>query len=359
MATRSNTIIKNILICFFSSILIMLFFYFTVDKKTDKKNGFRRFFNSTVVTLNKQVDLENPGYYIAGFTDNHIYLGTYQTPIHLIECTKSLSGTHHITLHINNNTPFFWKLARLSVDSPHVYITDGIKPTILYGYLNTLSLKAGKDPVCYFTHALNISPYSFIIRSVDSDSNQNILSKIQVDSPYIRKSYGLLKKQVDGLFCTDGKLFYDKEAQRTLYLYFYRNQFICMDTNLNVIYKGKTIDTNVYAKIKTATVTSKKIIFSAPPFSVNKNGCVHNGRLYVLSDLLADNEDPNILTKFEVIDTYSITDGQYLFSFYISKLRNQPIRNFQVMIDCIIVLYDHELCTYNLKFPNDSRFTKY
>ncbi len=75
----------------------------------------------------------------------------------------------------------------------------------------------------------HISSNSAILRKIDIDKRENVLLKSRADQRYV------LRKQVDGLLCTDGYLQYSKQFHQLVYTYRYRNQFICLDTNLNVV----------------------------------------------------------------------------------------------------------------------------
>ncbi len=87
-------------------------------------------------------------------------------------------------------------------------------------------------------------------------------------------------------------LTYDKSLRRVIYLYYYRNQFITFDTNLKLISTGRTIDTNSVAKISIAEIASTKTTtLAAPPLLVNKNCCADNGKLYIQSGLISNNEN--------------------------------------------------------------------
>src|SRR5690606_27633545 len=80
----------------------------------------------------------------------------------------------------------------------------------------------------------------------------------------------LLQKQIDGIICTDGILVYDSEQQRLFYVYYYRNQFLCLNSTLDLLYRGNTLDTISRVKISiTSQNGSHERTLATPPRIVN------------------------------------------------------------------------------------------
>jgi hypothetical protein len=199
----------------------------------------------------------------------------------------------------------------------------------------------------YFTAAANISPNSFAVRAVNAATNENMLLKVQTGPPYVIKPGNPLHKQIDGIFCTDGLLKYDKAANRLVYMYYYRNQCLLLDTNLNLLRTIKTIDTNSIAKISIASDRGN-IMLSAPPAFVNATTCLHADKMYIRSVLLGDNEGPHVMSKNNLVDVYSTTDGHYIQTLYIPKQHEESLREMCIVKDKLIALYAHSYVTYNL-----------
>jgi hypothetical protein len=122
-----------------------------------------------------------------------------------------------------------------------------------------------------------------------------------------------------------------------------------MDTNLNLQYRGKTIDTVSKAKIKVARVSSdNSLTMAAPPLTVNANSCVSHNWLFVHSNLQAKNENAEMFNAASVIDVYNLNNGVYKCSFYIPDYGNKKIRDFWVSGNNLFALNDHYLTTYSL-----------
>src|SRR5690606_3253437 len=105
-----------------------------------------------------------------------------------------------------------------------------------------------------------ISPTNFMFRGIDQINNQNIIGKIDLEKQdNITISNQLIQKQKDGIFDTDGMLRYNSDKNQIIYTYYYRNEFITADSNLNLDYQGRTIDTVKNAVIKIASTNSGQV----------------------------------------------------------------------------------------------------
>jgi len=122
-----------------------------------------------------------------------------------------------------------------------------------------------------------------------------------------------------------------------------------MDTNLSLLYRGKTIDTTSWAKIKVAKINEgKTFVLNAPPLFVNKTCCSYKSLLFVHSALRANNENSERFNAASVIDVYDIMNGVYKFSFYLYDFGGQKIREIGIYHNFLIALHDHYLVTYYL-----------
>lgn len=319
------------------------------DDINHKHNPFVRLFPPHPTKFLKSLNLKYNSYYIAGASGEHIYLGNKTAPLHLVTTNHSLTDSQHIKLHIKNIAQFQFKNIRVAVDSPNFYITDGILPGIFKGCIDEWTATKSKYDSAYFTQLVPIGSNSFALKSVNR-VNENILVKEDVNQPYIKTFPKLLEKQVDGLFCTDGTLNYDPQLAWLVYVYHYRNQFICMDTNFNLIYKGNTIDTNRVAKIEVAKIRSDNAVtLSKPPLLVNKRSCLSGNYLFVQSNLQAKNENIESFNKAAVVDVYAIKDGSYQFSFYLWNYGGKKVDQFYIYKDQLFALFDKYLVMYELQ----------
>jgi hypothetical protein len=301
------------------------------------------------IKFEKAVDVKYSSYYIAGVATNHVYLGNFAAPLHLLDLGMVAADTQHVRLTIDDPELFKFKTIKVRVDSPHFYITDGVRPALLKGQTAAWRARRYMYDSAYFTDAVPISAGSFAIRSISSATHSNILSKESKAAPHVQEAPGVLVKQVDGLFCTDGMMHFNRELNMVVYLYHYRNQFLCMDTSLNLLYAGKTIDTVSRAQIKVAAISSNHVVtLASPPLMVNKKSSASGNYLFVNSGLQAKNEDAETFNQASVIDVYALRDGVYQFSFYLYDFNDEKLQGFKVSGDKLVALFGHYVVVYSL-----------
>ncbi|MGB8194668.1 MAG: hypothetical protein WCF67_22235, partial [Chitinophagaceae bacterium] len=289
-------------------------------------------------------DLHYAGYYVAGFSADSLFMGNYYSPLDMLTVSKNLSGSREIRLAISD-TPKI-KAIYVYVDSPSVYMHAGNPPMLLKSELPGFSLKRYFLKSKPFTAALPLSPSSNVTRSYVSEKKEYDLVK-QVDGPGKPVPGNILKRQVDGFFCIDGSLNYNRKSSKLVYTYRYRNEFICMDTNLHVLYRGATIDTNRLAKIEVASSRQADGTFqsvrSGNSMIVNQYSCLSDRFIFIHSKLVGDNE---YRPKFDIsaaIDVYSLQNGHYITSFYLPALENNKLLGLEVANDLLFAVYDHNL----------------
>jgi hypothetical protein len=332
--------------------ITMSLLYVTMGRTNSTKNGFNRRLPVVKLAATQSVALPYEDFYIAGLTSDRVYMGTIKNALRLFVCDSGLQHIRQVMLDFPDSVRFTIQSARFAVDSPHVYLSDGITPKFFRGDLQHLVMDTFLGRSSYFTAATNISPESFAVRSVNANSGSNMLMKVQGDSPFVVRPPDVLKKQVDGVFCTDGQFKYDKASNRIVYMYYYRNQYIVLDTNLHVLQQVNTIDTNSVAKIKVAsTSASGGTTLSVPPAFVNNTYCLAGGMIFIRSALLGDNESPKVLAKGNIVDVYSLKDGHYIRTLYVPKQHDESLREMCVVNHQLFAVYPKECVVYNL--PQD------
>lgn len=343
-----HLIIACFIIC---SAAVLLVYKISINHN---KNGFIRLFPSHFIDGSRTLDLNLKSCYIAGLSNTKIFLVDYYDPTSMIMTDYNLSSKQKIKFTIPNLSSLTHAL-KVSIDSPNVYIVDGISAMVLHSKFNEKDTVVSILESDNFTLCMPLSPTSFIVRKVDDSLKRNILVKEIISEStkhLITKNTEALKKQVDGFFCTDGFLNYNKRTAKLMYLYAYRNQFMSLDTNLNISYTAKTIDTISRAQITVGTITSEhKTTMSSPPLFVNKSSCTNDEWLFVHSGLLADNESKELFNACAVIDLYSLRDGSYQYSFYIPDDNGARLSEFKVYKDKFVGLHGNQLKVYTLAYP--------
>ncbi len=312
------------------------------------KNGFERiFFPNSLIEINSG-SLDFAAENILDITDKRICLSeNTQRKIVWIDYNLRLLRS---TVYEDGNQND--KVACMHMDSPDLYIFHLNNSKVWLLNLNT-GAKKEYSVMENFNKGVVISKGTCIIRGVDSSFRDRVFKKIMFsDFPHIEEERGVTPKMNDGGFSTDGMLYFDQGSHTMCYTYFYRNGFICLDTNLRPIRYGKTIDTTRFPQVFGTAVNSegKNLSFTllTPPRFVNLKGCVSEGRLFLRSALKADNEDPYEFESNSVLDIYRLGDGDYRGSFYLPAYNGKRANAFQVDRDKLVALYGNRIIIYKL-----------
>jgi uncharacterized membrane protein YphA (DoxX/SURF4 family) len=318
-----------LLTAFMSAGIVVVLFMLSEDIMHHRNNFVRRFAGNAAKV--NEIDLKFSSYYLAGTANNKIYLGNYTQPLLVTVLDSLLHKREKFKIH-PSRTAFLFQSVQVRVLPPDFYLIDGSVPVIFKG--NTKDWKASVkwNGTTAFSHYQLIDSLTLVIRS-----NDNVKGESQLGSLYFgnkseaRFNENLLQKQIDGIFDVDGMLHYDKELQKLIYVYLYRNQFIVADKTLHLSNRGKTIDTISRAQIKVADVKSwheRKL--AAPPLIVNKTSAVCKNLLFVNAALLGKYEPAEMWKEASIIDIYDLNTQSYQGSFYIYNIGKEKLKNFFV-----------------------------
>jgi hypothetical protein len=293
-----------------------------------KENNFIRRFAQHPVTEEKSFDLGANSYYFAGIADSIIYLGNYTAPLLLTTVDTSLIAK--ATFKIQPDTTHKFRSIQVQVQPPHYYVYDGYVPVIYRGQLGRQFARTISFDDFYFSQYQTIDSTSFVFRAQSSTTRSNVLGRLSLRrEPMVNLNEALLEKQVDGVFDTDGQLLRDDVNGELIYIYTYRNEFLVMDAELNLLLKLHTIDTISRAQVKVHTLSDGKHRLDAPPLEVNKNSVVHDHVLFNESDLMGKFESREMWKQASIIDMYRTDRQEYLGSFYIyNRGKNKMSRMF-------------------------------
>jgi len=289
-------------------------------------------------------DLGLAGYYIAGIAANEIWLGNARRPRHLLRVRDSAVDTLKLEL------PDSISQTEIRVDSPDISVSDVGRYDVYSCSLEALTVNDKLINNTFFSEAVPVSRGSVVLRSLDRKENVYVLEKKSRTPSLDQVSNMLLQKQVDGLFCVDGKLSYDRNLNALVYVYFYRNEFFVADTSLNLLWRAHTIDPIDKAQIEVREVKSAGgLKFSKPPLVVNKQSCVAGSYLFVQSALASQHEDLAVFDKASVFDVYNLAaKGAYVKSFYIPDYRDKKVNRFAAVRDKLVAVHGTHLVMYSI-----------
>jgi hypothetical protein len=332
---------------------LVLTLYGLADKIVHEPGSFLRVYRKNAAIMSNSIELPYNSYYIAGTDDEHIYLGNLVNPRLMIVTNLTLTDSQHVTLNFRGlgDKPVY-KSSKIKIRSPYFYYTDGITPCLLRGKIGEWTADKFMYDSSYFDQVELISPYSFAIRTHKAGSLENILGKVKSTKPYNALASDLLQKQIDGVFCTDGMLRYNETLDKLIYTYYYRNEYIVYDTNLNLGYRGHTIDTISKAQIVSKYVPSTNSLTLGQKKVTNKDVCTSGNYLFVSSNLLAKNDFRVMYDVMSIVDMYDLRNNKYVFSFSVPafNVTNAKFREFNIVDNRILLaVYDKYLVKYDLQ----------
>jgi hypothetical protein len=338
--------------CFFSATTIVLALYALNNRIVHAPGSFLRTYQKYTATKVNDLNTGANSYYIAGITDDHIYLGNIVAPLSLLVTNHSLTDTQHVRLRIRSIThQKIYAKTTIKIDPPYFYIADGSMPGVYRGKLGEWEAQRFMFDSAYFTKLVPISKSSFAIRTNNPATLDNVLGKMQTMRPHVKLEPGLLVKQVDGIFCTDGDLLYNENLRKLIYTYHYRNGYVVYDTTLALKYRGHTIDTFSRSQVKVGYVKSNDSRTLTYRRYINLGSSTSGNHLFIHSNLMAKNDPENILQIMSVVDVYDLLRDRYAFSFFVHNYDEKiKMRDFMVFDNkMLIALYDSYVVRYDLK----------
>lgn len=348
-ANKFKTAIKlGIIAIVGSTVIVMLYLY--SEHTMHRENPFIRRFIQGAATKTAEAELRSNSKYYAGTDGSNIYFGDSQAPLHIIAYDTTLKVKRHYKIQLEReNFPFASVQVRIVV--PFFYLMDGTVPVIYKGTISDWKAKLLMyDNNYYFSKAEIIAPDKIAFRAQQLKTLHNILGTfIFKDSLKVQYAPQLLQKQIDGFFDTDGMMQFDRQTQKFIYTYYYRNQFVIADNNLNLIHRGNTIDTTTTANLKVAHIkeTGQRKIASLPK-TVNQVTTVANNLLFVNSKLIGRYEPKEMWKQASIVDVYDIEKDTYRSSIYIYDIEKAKLRQMFVLDNNLYAIIGHQLHKYRL-----------
>lgn len=349
-ATKPNILYTLATIIISTGIVVLLFI--SSEHIMKRENPFVRRFLPHHIDKAEYLDLGVNSYYIAGLTNDTIYLGNYTAPLLITAVPITLKNNTKHTIRIHDTKETFQSL-KVSIVNDSFFVTDGSIPVIFHGSsLNWTAVEQMRGDV-YFSLIVPIDENHFIFRSQRSSNGEHVLGMLSFDDNLSFQLYdNALQKQIDGVFDTDGQLISDSSTQKGIYIFNYRNQYLVYEPTQNAFIEGKTIDTTSLAKIKVTELANGERRMSAPPQKVNAKNYAYNGLLYIKSELMGKNEARDIWRNSSIIDVYDYSKNEYKYSFYADDHQAHKIREFAVNDDYFFGLVGNSIVRYHIKNDN-------
>ena len=334
---------------FIASFAIIGLLAFLSKNTTEKKNGFNRnLLSAPVAVLKKTTFPVNISWFLGMHNDKLYFQGI--SPYEVICTDRNLDSISTIRLSIPPDQKFSAGF-RMYLNGSTLYLSYKNIPAIIAYDLETGTASNHILPK-FFSKDANISTGQFIIRTKDPVSQSHRFAKFDLKQTDSIMDDHFSSNKIIGGFQYDGMLNFDTATKQACYSYYYQNGFICMDTNLNLTLKARTIDTITHREIKVARVASS-LTMKQPPQFVNLASSVFSGKLLLQSMLKADNEYDLDFNENSVVDVYSLKNGSYKGSFYIPAYKGKKTHQFQVVDLKLVALYGKTVVLYDLNFIAD------
>ncbi|SHM04979.1 MauE/DoxX family redox-associated membrane protein [Flavobacterium saccharophilum] len=313
-------------------------------------NPFIRRYSQHPVVFISAKDLKFNSYYLAGSYNNKVFLGNFTDPLHILSVDAGIQNSKKNTIVFDpQKIPF--RSVKILVRGRYFYLTDGSVPAIFRGRISNWKVTKELKGIPYFTLVSPVDSSTIAFRSNNAKNAANVLGTFNGESdPKIIYHRDLLQAQGGGIFDTDGTILFSEELKKTIYLYYYRNEFMVIDRRGKLVYRSHTIDTITHAKIKVASLNNgKQFAMSSPPFSVNAHAAVCKNLLFVHSEVKGKFENDKLWEKSFIIDVYDLNRKSYLMSFPIFHTESNKLNSFMVTPSHLYALIGNNLVVYEIR----------
>ena len=292
-----------------SAATILLLFLLS-NRPVAYSQGFTRKIPNTKLIPIDVRSLPSDSYYIAGIADKYVYLANMLDPLSLLKIPFNAGETELVR--IDQEGMVLTSLSSIQIDSPYFFIKDGRSGQIGSGELNKWKVSRQLANLPAFEQAASISGSSAIIHSLVGNESQltNVLINTSKNQSHQPASIPIESKG-SSFYHSDGILRSDMNSNLLVYAYFYCNTYVVMDTSLNLIYKGNTIDTITTPAIKIARASNGSYTLASTPSRVNNNSFVCDAKLFVHSAVMSTAEDRSSFEGASVIDVYDLANKKY------------------------------------------------
>lgn len=322
---------------------VVVLHYATISRV---KNGFKRHVVPNAIVRSDVIDFRSNDFYFAGTIGDRIYLGRVKVPRQLLEISRKSKRV----IHLQGGYLDSIRESKVQIVDTTFVVNDIIRYKVYAGNVSNWRVDRLIYSGAVFAETVLLNNSEFLIKGFNQDQSKYILSKRSVTNKSIKEDVLLFEQDINGTFLADGAFRIDARSTSLVYTLFYGNRLYVTDPLFNLTMKGHTIDTISHPRIGTAEVKSAGYLtYATPPKIVNRASAVNDGKLYVNSNLMGDNEVVSDFRSVDVIDVYELSSVRYGYSFYVPRKEGQRIRHFIVLENKLYALTDNLLITYQMK----------
>lgn len=321
----------------------------TSDEPNTKNNGFVRTFISKDLKPIAEIALPIKIISIAGLIGDSLYFATV-TPgeiaklnVQTQEWTKEMFIQDSLTRAELSNATI------LQVDKWGIALFDGTAKLIFTRSWSdkTVKVQSVAEP---FTRAVRFSTHSVAMRKFKTGEKEQYFSRYDLNTNTILHENLVTEPLGDAGLVTSGYLDFDEQGHG-IYVTRYANHIYSLDSNMNTVRRGTTIDTFSNFTLDKSKVINKKvgmITNDGPPHVINKSIAVADRKIYIYSLVRADNVPVNQFITNNVIDVYRVNGLKYFGSFSIPTKDKNRIHEFTIKHGNLYALYKDALRVYSL-----------
>lgn len=342
-------------VCFLSILSLQL-----IRQQPEPENGFNRKIKQQILEIKQVHPLPSPAMYFIGNSpsEKELYLKDFYHLSSIYLINYDLSFLINKPLNLPKDSVFSENKTTVGVNGPYMHISNNQTGSLSVFNTNTGNRSNHRLPGISWMDQVNmLSEQSIYSRTLALDGKRFKRHLVKFNYPLnkIDREF-LIKRKIDGNFCTDGLLKLDAKSAKLFYMYFFRGEFICLDTNMNLRYTAKTIDTIKIRPISTATIskfigknhsTSTKL--DKPITPVNRIYTLYQNHIYLLSAIKADNENKADFRNNQIVDIYSQNNGNYLYSFYIPNYEGGKAQDLKIKDGFLYAVYKSQVVKFQLK----------
>lgn len=347
-----RSVIHRVVLSFLLAIGVVVGLIMLSGILKSQQGAFLRIFPSHPIVPEDTLNLNYDSYYVAGTSAKYVYLGNYAAPLHVLKVNlNNLSDTTHIRLRVDSIEWFRFLSPKVIIDPPAFYLVDGSAAVFFRGSTENWTARQWPWRKIFFRDIILGSSNEFLLKSLSGRTGENILGRADLSGNFVFRE-DILEKQIDGVFCTDGKLISDRNGHY-IYMYYYRNEYVLFDSLLRTHTNRQTIDTTRIARIAVRRIDDgHTAILSSPPRFVNIRGWADDNVLYIQSGTLARNEHREVLDFASPFDVYEISTGNYLYSFYLPHFNGvDHLSDFAVFNGYLIAILGKTAQSFRISTP--------
>lgn len=336
-----------------SAMLFILYSFSPINEEIYRGNFNRKFLTNYPLIKVAEKKLDAGDFYISGVTKERVYVTSRSRPFNITIADSDLSNLTKKRITLTGidslKEPYQFKT---NVEPPNFTLTNGVMALIMQGdTINWTAKKIFKDTIpYYFDEAIPAYKNSFALRSLSTRYNEfDLAIRNPNDTPSFKFNHTILEKQIDGQICISGNMVYNKQINKSIYVYTYRNQYLIIDEDFKTINRLNTIDTfkTAHLDIGNSKDGSTKML-GGSSFVTNIKSCSYDKYLFINSNVLAKNEDQITFLQSSVIDIYDIEKGEYLSSFHIPNYLNNHLSDFMIVENHLTAIFGKHLVVYEL-----------